>query len=101
MIFTKAGAEEGIVVPDVVVRDLVMPDLLARFEIEADDGIGEQIAAQAMTSIIVVGGRLNGEISVSKFWIDRDRRPHTSIACIAVGVLLPRLAPGSPFFGTV
>ena len=46
----QGRSRREIVVPDVVVRDLVMPDLLARFEIEADDGIGEQIAAQAMTA---------------------------------------------------
>src|SRR6267142_2266183 len=39
----RSGGE--IVVPDVVVRDLVVPDTPAGFEIEANNGIAEEIGA--------------------------------------------------------
>src|SRR5262245_31036196 len=48
----RSGRE--VIVPDIMVRDLVMPDALAGFEIDADDRVAEQIAAQAMTAVIIV-----------------------------------------------
>src|SRR5262249_46025526 len=51
------GGGGKVVVPDVVVRDLVVPDALAVFEIDADDRIAKKIAAQTLTAIIVVSGR--------------------------------------------
>src|SRR5438552_16068172 len=55
----QGGSGGEIVVPDVVMRDLIVPDPLAGFEIDANDRIAEQIAAQAMTAIIVFGWRLH------------------------------------------
>ena len=47
-----------------------MPDPFAGFEIDADDGIGEQIAAQPVAAVIIVGGHFHRQIGVTEFGID-------------------------------
>src|SRR5262249_15086245 len=80
-----------IVVPYVVVRDLVMPDAFAGFEIDADDGVAEQAAAQAVAAVIIVGGRFHRQIGVSELGIDGYRRPDAGVAGVLIGRTLPRL----------
>ena len=88
----RSGRE--IVVPDVVVRDLVVPDAPSGLEVDGDNRIGEQIAAEAVTAIVIVGRRFDGQIGVAELGIDRDRRPHAGVAGVGVGVLLPCLRAG-------
>ena len=83
-------------------RDLVMPDALAGFEIDADDRIAEQVAAQPMAAIVVVGRSFDRQIGVAEFGIDRDRRPDAGVAGVGVGLVSSHVsAPNSPSFGTV
>ena len=82
-----------------MVRDLIVPDALAGFEIHANDRIAEQIAAKTLTAIIIVGGRFHRQIGTPQLGIDRDRRPYAGVACIRVGVVFPGFRAGLSILG--
>src|SRR5215470_19938952 len=72
-------------------RDLVMPDPLASFELDADNRIAKQIATRSVTAIIIVGGRFYRQIRITQFGIDGHGRPHASVAGVSVRLIFPRV----------
>ena len=85
------GRAGNIVVPDSVVHQLEMPLALPGFQIQRDDGLAEQTVARPMPSIVVACGQLYRQVHHSQFFVHADLAPHTGIAGILGGAVLPRL----------
>src|SRR5262249_3895186 len=59
-----------VVVPDVVMHQLVMPDLPSGFDIEANERTGVQIVSGTASAVCVVSGVLDVEVYIAQFRID-------------------------------
>src|SRR5262245_28269998 len=70
---------------------LKMPDALAGLCFQTDQRFGEQVIAQAMSAIPVVGRRAGWHIDVTKFLVDAHQRPDISVAGVLPRLVLPGL----------
>src|SRR5258706_11922204 len=72
-------------------RDLVVPDTFAGIEVDADNGIAKQIAAQSVAAIIIIGRRFYRQISKTQFGIDGNGRPDAGVAGVSVSPAFPSI----------
>ena len=69
-----------VVVPDVVMNQLLVPDPFTCLDIDTHQRIREEIRAGPVAAIEVVGRIFDVEIRVAKFVVGGERSPH---ACVA------------------
>ena len=83
----ELGRGGGVVVPEIVMDELVMPEALAGAEVEREDAVAEEIGAFAVAAVHVVSGRAEREIADAALLIDRDFAPGIDAADVRPGVL--------------
>ena len=76
----RIGAAGKIVVPQVVMDDLVVPDAFARRAVHGDESVAEQIVAQTMSAIHVIGRTRQRKIREPQFLVGADQRPEIRLA---------------------
>ena len=74
-----------VVVPDVVVHELLVPDHLAGLDVEADQRVRVQVVAGTMAAVHVVGRRFDAQVHVAQLRVGGERPPDAGVA----GVLQP------------
>jgi hypothetical protein len=79
-----------VVVPQPVMHELEVPDPLSRLGIEADQALGEEVAAGTMAAVVVVGGSAGGDVNVSELRIGGQHAPGIGAAGVRPRFLLPR-----------
>ena len=82
-----------IVVPDIVMHGLEMPQIFAGARIESEQAVGEQIVARAIAAIQFIFGGRDRKIRDAALLVDGDLTPHIHAAHVLVGVLWPRVVP--------
>ena len=87
----EVGRRGQVVVPDVVSGDLVVPDPLARADVQADQRVAEQVVAVPVAAVVVVGRRAEGQVHVAQLLVGAHQRPHVGVADGLPRVVLPRL----------
>src|SRR4030095_11528748 len=70
---------------------LKMPDALAGLRLQTDQRFGEQVIAQPMSAVPVVGRRAGGQIDVTQFLVDAHPCPDVSVAGVLPRLVLPGL----------
>ena len=71
-------------------HELVVPDALARLDVDADDRLREQVVARPVPAVHVVGGRGGRHVDVAELLVGREERPDGRVPAV-----LPRaVAPG-------
>ena len=71
----EGGRGWRVVIPDVVMGGLKVPDAFAGFGIEADDACTEEIVAGAVAAIVVIGRSAEGEVDVAKRFVAAEGCP--------------------------
>src|SRR5262250_2035231 len=77
-----------------MMNDLVVPLLLARLQVDADDALAVQVVAGTMTPIEVRCRRLDRQVNQPQLFIDRDAGPHARVAVDRPRFLLPGFTAG-------
>src|SRR5437764_9426882 len=72
-----------------MMNELKMPDAFAGFSLEAHEAVAEEIVAQPMAAIHITGGRGQGQIDVTEFFIGAQIRPCINGACVLPRPVLP------------
>src|SRR5713226_8102083 len=78
-------------VPQCMVHQLEVPFALAGFQIDADQGLPEQIVSRAVPTVKIAGRRLHRQVNQSELFVHRDLRPNPGVTGIFRGTLLPRV----------
>ena len=78
-----------IVIPQIVMDRLEMPQALAGARVEREQAVAEEIRADAVRAVVVVGRRRNREIGDAALRIERDLAPHIDAARVLPGILGP------------
>src|SRR5262249_21088522 len=78
-------------VPDGMMDELEVPFAHAGFEIDRNEAFGEQIGAWPMAAVIVRCRRLDRYVDEAQLLIDRNMRPHSGVAVVHPGIVLPGL----------
>ena len=81
----------GVVVPDVVMDELVVPGPLAGLDIQRDQARAEQVVAGPEAAEEVLGGAVGGDVDEPQLGVGRERRPRGDVAGPLPGVVLPGL----------
>src|SRR5262245_6839148 len=69
------GRSRQIVVPEVVMNSLKMPDSLARLSLDANEAVAEKIIAEAMTAVHVACRRRQGQVDVAQLFVCAEIGP--------------------------
>src|SRR5262249_10599986 len=80
-----------VVVPDVVMSQLVVPDAFARLNVEAYDRRRKQVVPRALSAILVARRAFYGYVRVPKLFINCKRRPCAGVPCVDVRPIHPRV----------
>ena len=83
-----------IVVPQVVVDRLIVPDLFTGLGVQGDQGVGVQVIPEARPAVVVVIGRAQRHIDIAQLLVGAKRRPGLGFAARAPGVVFPGLDSG-------
>ena len=78
-----------IVVPQIVMGGLVVPEILAGARIEGEEAVREEVRAVAIRSVEVIGGRAQREVGYAALFIDGDFAPGVGAADVFPGVWRP------------
>src|SRR5690606_12232002 len=93
--FVRNGQElrrgREVVVPEIVMHGLEVPEPLARAHVERDETVAEQIRADAIRAVIVVGRRAERDIDDAALDVERHLAPRVDAADVEPGVLRPRV----------
>ena len=73
-----------------------MPSPLTRLAVERHQGLGEQVVAQPVAAVPVVGRRAEGQVDETEFLVCRHQRPDVRVAGVLPGLVLPGLMPVLP-----
>src|SRR5690606_25368982 len=68
-----------------------MPEALARARVERDETIAEQVRADAIRAVVVVGRRAERDVDDAALRVDRHLAPRVDAAGIPIRVLRPRV----------
>ena len=68
-----------------------MPDALARFHVDADDGLREEVVAGPVPAVHVVGGRRGRHVDVAELLVGGEERPDRRVAAELPGAVTPGL----------
>ena len=80
-----------VVVPDVVLDQLLVPDPLAGLHVQRDDAGAEQVVAGAEAAVVVDGRAVGRDVDQAARRVGRHRRPRRHVAGPAPRVVLPGL----------
>ena len=80
-----------VVVPDVVLDELLVPDAFARLHVQRDDAGAEQVVAGAEAAEVVDGGAVGRHVDEAALRIRRHRRPRRHVAGPLPRVVFPRV----------
>ena len=80
-----------VVVPDVVVHHLVVPQPLAGLDVERDEARRKQVVARAEAAVHVLRGAVGRDVDDAALRIGRQRRPRRHVAGRPPRVVLPRV----------
>ena len=83
-----------VVVPDVVVDQLLVPDHLAGLDVQADQRAREEVVAGPVSAVDVVGGRFHAQVHVAQRRIGAERAPDAGVAGVLRRIAQPRLGAG-------
>src|SRR5439155_2161211 len=86
----------GIVIPQVVMNELIVPDSFPGLRVKTEKRIREQIVAEPMPSVIVGRGRVQRDVDVPQFLIGTVNRPATDLSRVRPRVPLPGLVAELP-----
>ena len=78
-----------VVVPDVVVDHLEVPDALARLHVERDEARPVEVRPVAVAAVVVVGRRVGGDEDEAALRVGGERRPGRDVPRVRPGVALP------------
>ena len=92
----QVGRRRQVVIPQAVMHHLEVPDALAGGAVHAHEALREQVVAQAMAAVPIVGGRAHRQVNVAGRGIDAHGRPYVGVAAHPPGIALPRLDPHFP-----
>ena len=81
----------GVVVPDVVVDQLVVPAPFPGLGVQRDDARAEQVVAGVMTAVVVDGGAVGDDVDEPELGVGGHRGPRRHVAGPLPGVVLPGL----------
>src|SRR5215469_18948291 len=79
-------------------HDLEIPFALARFQIDTDQALAEQIIPGTFAAIIIRGWRFDRHINVPKLRIDGDLRPDAGVAIYVGRSVFPGVVTELAFF---
>ena len=85
----RRGGE--VAIPDVMLDGLEVPQALPGARVEGDEGIGEEVVAEAVGSVEVGGGRTGGNEHDAALGVDRHARPVVGGTGIGPAILGPSL----------
>src|SRR5262249_2219829 len=88
------GQDRGgghVVIPDVMMSQLVVPDPFSGLNVEANDRRRKQIVPRALSSILVSSRAFSWYIRISDLFIDRERSPGSRVSRINVRPIQPRV----------
>jgi hypothetical protein len=71
-----------IVIPDVVMERLEVPNTLACIRIETHETVGEEVIPVAVAAVEIAGWRLDGQIDVTVLRVRSEWRPHARVAAV-------------------
>ena len=83
----RAGDE--VVVPEVVMDGLEVPQALAGARVEREQAVAEQVRADAVGAVEIVGRRAGREVGDAALLVDGDLAPGVGAADVLPGVLRP------------
>ena len=89
----QGGRRRQVVVPEAVLHGLEVPDPLAGARVEADDGLREEVVAEAVSAVVVVARRADGEVDEPPFGVEGHRRPDVRVPHPVPGAVLPGVVP--------
>ena len=78
-------------VPDRMVHQLEVPLALAGLQIDADQGVAEQIVAGPMAAVEVRRRIFDGQVYEARFFVDGDLRPNARVAVDRPRFVFPRV----------
>ena len=81
-----------VVVPQVVVDDLIVPDPFAGRAPDAHERVGEDVVAKPVPAVHVAGRRRQRQVGEPLLLVGADERPQIGVAAVRPGVVLPGLA---------
>src|SRR5207245_9434734 len=84
----------GVVIPQAVMHELVVPDLLAGGRFDTDEAVAIKPGAGAMAAIVIVGRRAHGQIDIAENLVRTHRRPDIGVADLPPRFPLPGLDAG-------
>ena len=82
-----------VVVPDAVVHGLEVPHALAGPDVEGDEALGEEVVAEAVAAVVVVGRRAGRQVDVAELVVDAEGGPDVGAAGVAPRVVQPGVDP--------
>ena len=85
----QGGRGRQVVVPEAVLHGLEVPDPLAGAGVEADDGLREEVVAEAVSAVVVVARRPDREVDEPPFGVEGHGRPDVRVADSVPGAVLP------------
>src|SRR5215510_8703239 len=68
---------------------LEVPDFYARLRLECHQTLGKEVVSRALSPIIIITRRTEGQIDVSQLLVAAHHRPDIRIAGMLPGVVLP------------
>src|SRR5262245_37699483 len=80
-----------VVVPDVMMDELEVPDSLTGANVHTDKAVRKEISARPMSAVRVVGCGLHVQVDITKFCIDGERPPDAGVAGVFGRPSLPRV----------
>ena len=72
-----------------MVGDLEVPAALAGLEVEGDEAVREEVVAQPVPAVVVVGRHLDRQVDHVQLGVDRHLGPHAGVAGVAPRVAFP------------
>ena len=87
----QVGIDRQIVVPQVVMQRLKVPDALARPGVESDRAVGEQVVAMPVAAVEVEGGRSESGEDQAALHVDAEPAPGIGRAAVLPGIAFPGL----------
>ena len=83
------GRSGRVVIPDVVVDELVMPDTFTGFDVQRDQAGTVKIVAGAKAAVIIDRNAVRRDVDDATFLIGRHWRPGGDVAGVLPGIVFP------------
>ncbi len=82
-----------VVVPEGMVDELEVPLPLAGAQVDADQGLAEEVVAGTVAAVEVVGRGLHGKVGEAQVLVDGHLRPDAGVAVLLGRAAQPRVVP--------